>query len=182
MVWKILPPAHVPVLGGAPSDEERRAAQRHNLDQLALRLAALFKHYGIDPGSADADSVVVLRLAQDFVPGFEIRSIAKRERGRPKKWDVLRAARLLADVARLTKRGASAQNACRILATRRRFAARYGQENPDSLYARYKESLRIVRADRLLGRMVAEVEAPGYLPDGWSLDDWFIYVFSNRDE
>src|SRR6516164_4565806 len=104
MVGKVLPPAHVPVLGGTPGDEERRAAQRHNRDRLALR-RALFKHYAIDPKDPDAGLTLALRLARDFVPGFEIRSIAKRGQGRPQKWDVLRAARLLADVAGFTRRG-----------------------------------------------------------------------------
>jgi hypothetical protein len=175
MLWKIPPPAHVPVLGGRPSDEEMLTARR---DQLAERLAALFVHYEIDRASRDAWHALALRLAQDFVPGFEIRSIAKRERGAAKKWDAFRAARLLADVASITRRGKhKAENACRILTEKPGFAARYGKEKPASLYTRYKESLRIVRADKLLGKMMADAEAQGY-----QLDDWFIRVFSDRDE
>jgi hypothetical protein len=186
MIWKVLPPSSVPMLGGPISDEERRAVERDNLHQLTKRFAALFKHYEVDPAAPDADSALLLRLAQDSVRGFEIRSTAKRGRGATKKWDAFRSGQLVADVARIRKRGGyakiSARNACQILTKKPRFAARYGQEDPDSLYARYKESFGIVRADGLLGRMVAQAEAPGYLPDDWSLDDWFVHVFSDRDE
>jgi hypothetical protein len=161
MVWKFLPPADVPVLGATLSDEERRVMQRDNQDQFALRLAALFEHYEIGPAVADPWRALAVSLALDFVPGFEIRSIARRERGATKKWDGFRAARLLADVASLMKRGSKGKNACRLLTELPRYAARYGHEKPDSLYRRYKEAKGIVRAGGL---------------------DWLVQVFRTQGE
>lgn len=181
MVWKVLPPAHVPMLGGPISDEERRSVERANLDQLLERLRALFKHYEVDPASPGADSTLILRLAQDFVPGFESRSIARRGPGATKKWDAFPSARLLANVARIRKCGGtakiSARKACHILTEMPRFAARYGHEKPDSLYRRWKEALGIVRVHELLGKMVAHAESQGS-----QLEDWFVHVFSDWGE
>jgi hypothetical protein len=177
MVWKVLPPDGMAILGGKPSDEERLSAQRENQNQLAERVSALFEHYKVDPTSTEAGFALALKLALDFVPGFEILASAKRGRGAPKKWDGARAGQLLADVASLTRRGSSAQNACRMLTKQPKFAFRYGAENPDNLYRRYQEAGRIVRADNLLGKLVEHAEAEGY-----SLDDWFIFVFGVEGE
>jgi hypothetical protein len=182
MIPKFLPSSSVPVLGGSISDEERRAAERANADQFVERLVALFKHYEVDPKAPDADSRLLLRLARDLVPGFEVRYSPRRGRGRTKKWGIARLARLLADVASITREGKHrARAACRILTEHPRFAARYGHENFLSLYARYEEAGKIVRADKFLGMLVADAEAQAQAGE-CSLDDWFFYVFSNCDE
>ena len=70
MIGKYLPPAHVPVLGGPITDEERRAAERAIADQFVERLAAWSKHYEVDPKAPDADLRLLLRDRWYLVPGF----------------------------------------------------------------------------------------------------------------
>jgi hypothetical protein len=160
MVGKLLPPAHAPVLGGSISDEERHAAGRAISDQLVERFTALFKHYGIlfkhceiGPAVANPWRALAVSLALDLIPGFEIRSSARRGRGKPKKWDAFTSARLLADVARIRKRDGvakiSGENACRILMRQPGCAARYGAKSFKSLNRRYKAAKGIVRAGGL---------------------------------
>jgi hypothetical protein len=172
MIWRDLPPSYVSVLG-RPSDEELLAERR---DQLASRLAALFAHYEVDRASPDAWHALALRLAQDFVRGFQIRSIPSRGRGKTEKWDIVRRVRLLGDVASFTRRGFTVGNACRMLTKQKKFAARYRGENFTSLARRYREARKIVRSHAILGKLVARAEARVEVR-GRSMDAWFFAVF-----
>ncbi len=55
-------------------------AKRKNAEQLAERVVALFKHYGVAPGDF---ATLAMKLAQAHVPGFRIREPGEGGRGRP---------------------------------------------------------------------------------------------------
>lgn len=83
--------------------------QREKLDLLA-------EHYGI-PQTANRDTRLALRLAQEFVPGFQF----MKKRGAPPKWpDNVRGA-LVVEINALCKPGVKGKgptNAAKLLSTR----------------------------------------------------------------
>lgn len=100
------------------TDEERRksfrerhlAAQLRRDRDLIERAGALFKHFGIDPQSASADTLLWLALAKRHVPGFSEATASKR--GRHRKWTFSEEAELFFAVLRETKNGKSENAAC----------------------------------------------------------------------
>ena len=70
-----------------PNAGTREEADQKDRAQLKERIAALFQHYKIDPGSPSADFTLALGLARDNVPGFRYRDPSKRGRGRSGKWN-----------------------------------------------------------------------------------------------
>jgi hypothetical protein len=74
------------------------------------------------------DRALLLRLAEDFVPGFKV-DYERKKTGRPTKWDSSRLMELLADVEKLKrKEGIGDHQACRLLVRRR---SQYGNRYPD---------------------------------------------------
>jgi len=144
-------------------------------DQLSQRVSALYEHYGLDQASQGAEIKLVLRLACDFVPGFEILTGPKRGKGRPKKWHEFKSPELLADVSALKRMGKTALNACRILSQLQRYAPRYGNKTPRTLYRRYQEAKRNWRNGGGLCSL---------LPEGArSLsEDWLVEIFAADKE
>ena len=170
---EVLPPAHVPVLGGPISDEERRAAERANLHQLAERFGPCSSITRSIRHRRVRISTLLLRLARISFPAS--RSAASpggtggnEKMGRPS------VGALLANVARLRKRGGLRKSPGERLPDADempRFAARYGHENPRASTGA-TGGPGIVRVHKLLGKMVARAEAR------WiSLDDWSVMSF-----
>jgi hypothetical protein len=162
MVWSSLPPHVADKLGGGDLNDGHNRVLLEDIPPLIERFRALYKHYHINPKAEHADTYLILSLANDFVPGFEVRAFPKRGRGRPRKWRSKISA-LLADIAVLKRtRAVSARGACRILVTSAKYAPRYGKENQNSLYRRYQEAKHFRAEIGDLGRFMAELAEAGH--------------------
>lgn len=123
-----------PIRIGRAGDPNRRRKALMAETTMGQRLPKLYEHYGIQPSAPGAAERLILALAKDHVPGFQIES---ETRGRPTKWKYSeRSWHLFADVQVLLAKGHSDANACRILARRRQ----YRGENARSLLRRYQEA------------------------------------------
>jgi hypothetical protein len=161
----ILAKRYRPFIGGllaSPEQvEEIQAAEQRQ------RIEALFQHYGIDQKKSDACARLVLALAQDHVPGFQILPDDAKAYGRPKEWDGSRYWELYADVKSLEKKGLSALSACENLSRRDRYKG-YSKEN---LYRRYQEADEKGYFPYFISKMKSE-SAP--------VEDWMIENYAEK--
>jgi len=101
------------------------------------RLRALHDHYGIDQAQPiqQALRMLVIRLAEEIVPGFRVVS-AEHRTGRHERWNLQAQIELLEAVAKMLNRNKrlTPKSACRRLAERDK---RYEKLKGDSLYTTY---------------------------------------------
>jgi len=133
--------ARTSLLFGKPTTAMKCEYTEENIKSFFSRVMALFEHYELDIGEEGAPMSLALALAQDHVPGFQIKDKKKRGRGRPGKWTGFKRLELYADVKCLSSRGHSDLNACKILAENVKYAARYGNQTKGNLHRRYIEGV-----------------------------------------
>jgi hypothetical protein len=128
--------------------EAKSAEDRwHGLSETFSKLHLLFDHYGIAPTNEDGSHnwpVLVLALAQDFVPGFHLDMGEKRGR----KPDLVRDISLIVDVQMLVaERRCSVSEAVHVLVTspRPEFRRRWGGKNKKTLQNSYHAALKSER-------------------------------------
>ncbi|MGE0109158.1 MAG: hypothetical protein AB7S81_05255 [Bdellovibrionales bacterium] len=108
-------------------DEAETAIKRHKLEQAMSateeaikKLPLLYKHYDLnigDEGSADA---LVMRLAIDYVPGFQV--AYPKKRGRKNVWHAGTLLALWVDVQnKIIEKNCSARGACSMLLTQEKW-------------------------------------------------------------
>jgi len=153
---------------------EQESAERELYEQLLARLEALYKHHNIDPCAPEAAAQLVFALAHTHVPGFSYVLEPKKGRGAPRKWRGVKGLGLLADVIVLTRNGATASNACRILATSAKYSSRYKGETPKNLYRRYQEFKSLGENLGNLGRVFEQARADGHPTDDWLAESYSI--------
>jgi hypothetical protein len=148
----------MPLLEIEMSDEEKRAheerwyqAEMRVAEEYDRKLRLLAKHYGVDLLSAGTAYTVLLRLALDAVPGFQV-DFEPASQGRRAIWTDSRYAELLADVeAEKQRRGCGDSEACRILVTSKRYRQRYGQGGGSTAKLARALNSRLVEARRSKG-------------------------------
>lgn len=176
----IVVPRHLLVgglLSTADDDEQRKADfSTWYRNEIVRRLAALFELCGTKLGEPDAWATVAMDLAYKHIPGFQVRSVDHRGKGRPGKWKGDRSVELFADVTALMKRGKSALNACRLLVTMDRFAVRYKGEKQKTLYRRYLEARK--NFPPAIRRLVDQGEKEGAPWQSWIVR---AYALDNAD-
>ena len=114
------------------------------------KIAELRQHLGLEKeiGNPIIDSTLLtLRLAQTFIPGFRVKNIAlERGRGRKKDWDSSKYSELLADCELLrSEKDRSDSEICRVLSTAARFKQRWSAYKPSTL----KNKLILARREDL---------------------------------
>ena len=115
---------------------EEKVQKECDLDQEMM--FDLLRHYGIGLNTSDPATTwheLAFSLALDFVPGFRYE---KAPRGRKKKWDDIKNAKLRIAVDNYLKKrpNLNPKDACKYLAKNNMFDV----ENADSLYQRYLEA------------------------------------------
>jgi hypothetical protein len=128
--------------------------------QRFLRVLELAKHYGIELSTTDGSFRfglyrLLLRLAEEFVPGFRVGVTAGRPRGSGKSDNP----KLVADIDKLRGKGMSLSSACVHLSKKRRQG-----ETPGALklrYYRYKPPQLSPELNRLYQQLVGYSESPG---------------------
>jgi hypothetical protein len=159
------------LLGDPTPDEVDRMAQA-NSRQLAERMAALFRHYGINPADDFAFGQLALKLAIDWVPGFQVVFKPPKGVGRPSKWKGgIKGVELFADVKALVRKGHSERAACRILATSPKYAERYKGEKERNLHRRYLEALK--NAPSFFRKLMERNQSAGA-----PVETWVVEVFA----
>ncbi|QSX75748.1 hypothetical protein HIV01_004275 [Lysobacter arenosi] len=153
----VLMPPFPPLAGALTSEnweEENRAAIAKWHGDVAVthmlgtnpKLGALFAHYGITPPASRLDlkdpwQCLALRMAMDFVPGFQASPSRKRTKS---TWTVPEQARLVLAVLDKMASGTalspvkSAHTACMALARKEPWNA--NGNKAESLYTRFKEA------------------------------------------
>ncbi len=123
------------------------------------KLELLLKHYGITRDDTQLQEKLLWALIDDHVPGFSVRDVTKRKRGKPKDAASSKL-KLISDVARLRlNSGRSVIGACRELCK----AEPYLNENPASLQNRYNEARKMPFAQMLIALGLDESR-----PDLWA--------------
>jgi hypothetical protein len=117
----------------------------NRVDIWERRAKALFAHvFGVE-SSKDKEwwGDVALCLATKYVPGFRIKKLRQRKRGKPQKWDDKRLAQLLADVE-FRKRGTrlSVSRICKLLPMKLGYEKRWGSFKDPTLRKAYLEAKR----------------------------------------
>ena len=157
------------LLLGEPTPDEVEKMTQANSRQLAERIGALFRHYGIDPADEFAFGQLALKLANDWVPGFHVVFEAPKRAGRPRKWkDGLKSVELFADVKALVRKGHSERAACRILVTSSKYAERYKGEKERNLHRRYLEALD--NAPSFFNRLIESFQSTGAPVESWIVE------------
>ncbi|MCD1644798.1 hypothetical protein [Aurantimonas coralicida] len=124
------------LLGVAATDDEiaeyeaqLQAEQKRVFEERLIKVSLLAKHYGVNATSEGGMLLLLMRLAEDTVPGFRI-EYSHRRRGRPPKWKDaigIRRSELIIDVEVIKRsRRCSDIQACHWLLKSPRFKARYG--------------------------------------------------------
>lgn len=73
------------LLGETFYSKERQAKRLEYIkEQYHSKLTLLFRHYEYDISSPDDFLVLIMRLAHDWIPGFDVVDTSPRKRGRPK--------------------------------------------------------------------------------------------------
>ena len=106
-------------------DKEMLAACQRIVDKKWQKIELLKRHYGLEADSSDRG--LLLRLAEDFVPGFEV-DYGVKKRGRRKKWDSSSYMELCADIEKIKlEDGIGDYEACvRLVQRHATYAERYG--------------------------------------------------------
>lgn len=123
-----------PDIKAAKDAEALRAAQ-----ELTAKLPLLLDHFGIDRNRPDHWKQLAFRLARAHVPGMQVVNAPKA--GAPQTWGPVELAALYIEVERLTKQGATAMDACRVLMRLPEGVWRFPRSrDAKTLYRRYQES------------------------------------------
>lgn len=116
------------------------AADAINLKNMIEKIIALFEHYNISPTASNAYETLCMALAEDHVPGFQIKGCV----GKPPTWRAAAGLELFQEVQSLKVKKGSDRAACGYLAK-----SKYNCP-PDSLYTRYKEIISTHPASPLM--------------------------------
>lgn len=107
-------------------------ADKKNLATMTEKFIALFKHYNISPSARNAYELLCMALAEDHVPGFQVRKRA----GRPATWMAGDGLDLFAYVWNAVDKTGSCRAACANLTGRKVYKG-----SINTLYARFNEVL-----------------------------------------
>lgn len=128
----LLPPKRLTELFETDADFKKRELQFQNefhearrlvIREQVNRIELLFKHYKLDNAKSGWSepmlATLVIRLAEDWVPGFKVDYdlVPQRRSGRKTKWDLFASLQLMQDVKKIknNKKDCSDREACRII-------------------------------------------------------------------
>jgi len=154
---------------GSKESAEARLASSYR-EQVAIRMGALTEHFGIKKNDPNALSVLLLRLAQEHVPGFQVKKPFTKKKGRPGKWAGQRSLQLFADVRSLVKNGLNEHSACRVLANNPRYRSRYEGITQANLYRRFTENKT---NDSIVANLLGQCEG-----DSSEIENYLIEFFA----
>lgn len=76
----------------------RASIKEEILQKKLAKMMLLAQHYGIEKKGPDLWFVLAWKLAQDYVPGLEVKISPDKKKGAPKKWSDMRLAKLYCSV------------------------------------------------------------------------------------
>ena len=121
--------------------------ESHIHDAMYLRLQILAKHYGVDLSKDGL--LLAIRVAVDWIPGFQMLTEPKRGQGRQKKRctysDHLELVRNI-EAVRAEKPGRSLAEACRFYLSRKHRGSKTAVPTPRTIENQYRDSKKLVVA------------------------------------
>lgn len=128
--------------------------------QYYKKIEALYEHYDVKPDSSGAAHSLIMRMAFDHIPGFQLRVITPKKVGRPPEWKTVAGVKLYIDVQRRVNEGKSILGACKELC----LEDHYQECKPGSLNTRFHEIKKNVEEHNPQLEVLAGL-LPSYLPE-----------------